>query len=200
MSSKPELKLLHVPDDWLKRLAPAVMFPVEQPLEVELGSGDGSFLAHHAAEHPERNFIGVERLKGRIYKLDKLGVRMGLENLRLMRIEIGYFVQYLLPPGSVRAFHIYFPDPWPKKRHHKNRLFQDAFMPHAAAALAPGGVIYLRTDNLEYFEQMLEVGNRAAGFEPVETPAELKDRRTDFEEHFNARGVPTNYAAFRLKR
>lgn len=199
MSSKPELKLLHVPEDWLQRLDLAGIFPVEQPLEVELGSGDGSFLARHAAAHPERNFIGVERLKGRIYKLDKRGARMGLENLRLMRIEIGYFVRYLLPPGSVRAFHIYFPDPWPKKRHHKNRLIQDAFMPHAAAALAPGGVIHLRTDNLEYFEQMLEVGNRAERFEPFETPAELKNIRTDFEEDFNARGIATNYAAFRLK-
>ena len=200
MSSKPEPKLLHVPEDWLKRLDLAAMFQTEQPLEVELGSGDGSFLATHAAAQPRRNFIGVERLKGRIIKLDKRGVRMGLENLRLMRIEIGYFVRYLLPPGSVQAFHIYFPDPWPKKRHHKNRLIQDAFMPHAARALVPGGVIYLRTDNAEYFEQMLAVGGRAEGFEPVDTPSELKALRTDFEEHFNKLGVSTNHAAFRLKR
>src|SRR5688572_27561297 len=74
------------------------LFPRPQPLEVELGSGDGSFLVQAASLHPEHNFIGVERLLGRLRKIDKKGRRAGLENLRLMRIEAAYFLEYLLPP------------------------------------------------------------------------------------------------------
>jgi hypothetical protein len=86
-----------------------------QPLEVELGCGDASFLVEYARRNPAKNFIGVERLLGRLQKLDRKGRRAGLKNLRGVRIESAYFLQYLLPPHSAQALHIYFPDPWPKK-------------------------------------------------------------------------------------
>ena len=175
------------------------MFAVAQPLEVEIGCGDGGFLLQYAALHPEKNFLGVERLSGRIGKLDRKGRRAGRLNLRLMRVEAGYFVGYLLPARSVAAVHIYFPDPWPKKRHHKNRLVQPAFVAELAQALEPGGVVYLRTDDGEYFAQMLEVFGGAGEFAATETPAELKATVTDFERGFNSRGIPTKYAAYRIK-
>ncbi len=81
----------------------AELFPKPQPLEVELGCGDASFLVEYARQHPERNFIGVERLLGRIAKLDRKGRRAGLTNLRGVRIESSYFLQYLLPPRSARG-------------------------------------------------------------------------------------------------
>ena len=90
-------------------------FPQPQPLAVELGCGDASFLVEYARRHPQCNFIGVERLLGRIQKLDRKGRRAGLANLRGVRIESAYFLQYLLPPHAASALHIYFPDPWPKK-------------------------------------------------------------------------------------
>ena len=96
-------------------------------LEVELGSGDGSFLAQRAAAYPERNFLGVERLLGRLRKLDRKARRAGLTNVRLLRIEAGYFLEYLLPATSVHALHLYFPDPWPKRKHRKNRLVNERF-------------------------------------------------------------------------
>src|SRR5437016_9639882 len=96
----------------LERIALTKIFPKEQPLEVELGSGDGSFLAEYARLHPEHNFIGVERLLGRLRKLDRKGRRAGLTNVRGVRIESSYFLEYLLPPNSAVALHIYFPDPW----------------------------------------------------------------------------------------
>src|SRR3954462_14925100 len=86
----------------------AEYFPKAQPLEVELGCGDTSFLVNYAKLHPEHNFIGVERLGGRIRKLDRKGRRAGLTNLRGVRIESGYFLEYLLPPKSAAALHIYF--------------------------------------------------------------------------------------------
>ena len=101
--------------DVLTRLDLARLFPTAQPLEVVLGSGDGSFLAQYAALHPERNFLGVERLLGRLRKLERKGQRAGLRNLRCLRIEASYFLEHLVPKHSATAIHLYFPDPWPNR-------------------------------------------------------------------------------------
>lgn len=186
------------PESWVDPLPLAGLFPGVQPLEVELGSGDGSFLAQWAASHPARNFLGVERLLGRLRKLDRKARRQDLRNLRLLRIEAAYFLRYLLPPASVEAIHLYFPDPWPKRRHRAHRLVNPAFTEAAARALVPGGVVYLRTDDTDYFAQMLEVFGGAPAFRPVETPPELAAVVTDFERGFNAQGIPTRRAAYRL--
>jgi len=177
----------------------AELFPKPQPLEVELGCGDASFLVEYARRHPEHNFIGVERLLGRISKLDRKGRRAELANLRGVRIESSYLLRYLLPPASVTALHIYFPDPWPKKRHHKYRLINESFPTLAKQALAPGGTVYLRTDDADYFRQMTEVFDPAKDFQKVETPAELAELLTDFEREFNQRGIKTLRAAYRLR-
>lgn len=180
----------------LERIEPAKLFLAANPLEVELGSGDGSFLLEYARRHPERNFIGVERLLGRVKKIDRKGRRLGLVNLRGVRIEAGYFLEFLLPQGCASAIHVYFPDPWPKRKHRKHRLVNERFTKMAARALLPGGVIYLRTDHGEYFEQMLAVFAMDKNFRAVETPAELSEVITDFEKDFNAAGIPTNRAAY----
>ncbi|HEV2453959.1 MAG TPA: tRNA (guanosine(46)-N7)-methyltransferase TrmB [Verrucomicrobiae bacterium] len=174
------------------------LFPKPQPLEVELGCGDASFLVELAQRHAEINFIGVERLLGRITKLDRKGRRAGLQNIRGVRIESSYFLQYLLPPQSASAIHIYFPDPWPKTRHQKNRLINDRFPALARAALARGGAVFLRTDDGPYFSQMKDVFAAATGFEKTETPADLTGILTDFERDFHARGVKTLSAAYSL--
>jgi len=175
------------------------LFQKSQPLEVELGCGDGSFLINYAALHPERNFIGVERLLGRIGKVDRKGRRAGLTNVRGVRIESAYFLQYILPPRAASALHIYFPDPWPKKKHRKHRLINERFPQLAANALTSGGVVYLRTDDADYFEQMTTVFAAAPEFQMIETPAELSVVLTDFETEFNARGIQTRRAAYQLR-
>jgi tRNA (guanine-N7-)-methyltransferase len=182
----------------VERIDLAPLFPAVQPLEVELGCGDASFLLNYARLHPERNFIGVERLLGRIRKIDRKGRRAGLVNIRGVRIESAYFLEYLLPPHAAAAIHIYFPDPWPKRKHRHHRLINDGFPALAARALGPGGVVYLRTDDADYFEQMLEVFGRAPDFQSTATPEELASVRTDFEEDFNQRGVATRRSAFQL--
>jgi tRNA (guanine-N7-)-methyltransferase len=179
-------------------LALKELFSSPQPLEVELGCGDASFLVEWARLHPERNFIGVERLLGRISKLDRKGRRAGLENLRGVRIESSYFLQYLLPPHSASAVHIYFPDPWPKKRHHKNRLISPGFPAILADALAPNGNVFLRTDDTPYFSQMTEVFDNAKQFKKIETPPNLAALYTDFEKDFQAKGIQTRRAAYQL--
>jgi tRNA (guanine-N7-)-methyltransferase len=171
---------------------------VTRRLEVELGSGDGSFLAQWAQRSPDHNFIGVERLLGRLRKLDRKGQRAGLENLRLMRIEAGYFLEFLLPPASVGSLHVYFPDPWPKRKHRRHRLVNAQFTERASRALAPGGAVYLRTDDADYFAQMVEVFAADQRFVPCPTPADLLKIETDFERDFHARGIPTLQAAYQI--
>ncbi len=180
----------------LERLDLARLFPKPQPLEVELGCGDASFIAEYARLHPERNFIGVERLLGRIRKLDKKGRRIGLANLCGVRIENAYFLEWLLPKNCARAIHVYFPDPWPKLKHRRHRLVNERFPVLAHAALTNGGVVFLRTDHSDYFEQMQTVFTASPLFRRVETPSELAAVVTDFERDFLAEGIQTCRAAY----
>jgi tRNA (guanine-N7-)-methyltransferase len=181
----------------LERLDLCKIFALAQPLEVELGSGDGSFLADFAKSKPEHNFIGIERLLGRIRKMGRKARRAQLTNLRGIRIESSYFLEYLLPVHSVETLHIYFPDPWPKRKHRRYRLINERFPALAHQALAAGGTVYLRTDDSDYFEQMNSVFAASSLFRATETPAELAGLLTDFERDFNARGIGTLRAAYR---
>jgi len=167
-----------------------------QDVEVELGSGDGSFLAEYAALNPGRGFLGVERLLGRLRKLERKALRRGLSNLRVLRLEAGYVLRWKLASGTVSALHVYFPDPWPKRRHWKRRLVNEAFVEESARILRPGGRVFLRTDNEPYFTQMKEVFGRSGRFVEVDYPSELASVVTDFERDFNARGIPTLRVAY----
>ncbi|MDP6892783.1 MAG: tRNA (guanosine(46)-N7)-methyltransferase TrmB [Verrucomicrobiota bacterium] len=173
------------------------LFALQKPMELELGCGDGSFTLQYAMENPALNIVALERLLGRITKLNRKAHRAELKNLRLLRAEARYVLEYLLSPDSFEAVHVYFPDPWPKKRHHKNRLIGGLFPAIVKRLLRKDGVIYLRTDNIEYFEQMLEVFGAAKGFDSIETPESVKKIITDFERDFNSKGIPTRYAAYR---
>ncbi|MDQ6631648.1 MAG: tRNA (guanosine(46)-N7)-methyltransferase TrmB, partial [Verrucomicrobiota bacterium] len=133
--------LIYQPVSIVEGLKLEILFPKTQPLEAELGSGDGTFLSSYATLYPERNFIGVERLLGRLRKIERKGLRLGLTNLQLLRIEAGYFLEYLLPQKSLVALHVYFPDPWPKRKHRKHRLINDRFTQLARQVLQPGGIV-----------------------------------------------------------
>jgi len=180
----------------LERIELARLFPIPQPLEVELGCGDASFLLNYATANLHRNFIGVERLLGRINKIDRKGRRLGLTNLRGVRIESGYFLEYLLPANCAEALHIYFPDPWPKLKHRRHRFINERFPALAHQALKPRGTVFLRTDDIDYFEQMLRVLAEDKRFKKIETPPALLELKTDFETDFNAREIPTLHATY----
>lgn len=199
LSTEAKPSLIHKLTSIVERLDVTALFPHPEPLEVELGAGDGSFLAQYARLHPEHNFIGVERLLGRLRKIDKKGSRAGLTNLRLVRIEASYFLEYLLPEKSTVALHIYFPDPWPKRKHRKNRLINERFTELAGRVLLPGGAVYLRTDDADYFSQMTRVFDANVAFQKVETPQSMLSVVTDFERNFHLQGVVTLAAAYRLK-
>jgi tRNA (guanine-N7-)-methyltransferase len=183
----------------VERLDTEKIFPQAQPLEIELGSGDGSFLVRWSEQNPTRNFIGVERLLGRLRKIDRKGRRAGLKNLRVVRIEASYFLEFLVPRKCASAMHVYFPDPWPKRKHRKYRLINSRFTQLASDVLLPSGIVYLRTDDADYFSQMNAVFTADSRFELVETPSALASVLTDFEKGFLARGVQTLSAAYHLK-
>jgi len=123
-----------------------------KPVELEIGVGKGGFLLRRARECPERNFLGIEWAnKYYRYAVDRMQ-RWKLTNVRLLRADGSFFIRKLCPRDSLRALHVYHPDPWPKRRHHKRRLFNPAFVDAAAACLAPGGRLAVQTDHQEYFQ------------------------------------------------
>ncbi len=186
--------------DILNRFEFKSLFGSSNPVELELGSGDGSFMLQYAALHPETNFLAVERLLGRLRKVDRKGNRLGLRNVRGLRMEAAYLMEWMLPPECLTGLHIYFPDPWPKKRHLRRRLVNDFFAVLAGRALVPGGRIHCRTDDLDYFNQMTRVFDSAAGFVRGVEPLGLLEVKTDFEVSFNAQGISTLHGTWiRLK-
>jgi tRNA (guanine-N7-)-methyltransferase len=130
--------------------------------------------------------------------MSRKGLRAGLSNLVGIRIESSYLLEYLLPKKTVAALHIYFPDPWPKRKHRENRLINVRFPALAQGVLVSGGAVYLRTDDDDYFQQMREVFAACPLFREQETPSELTAVLTDFERDFNARGVATLRASYQL--
>lgn len=170
----------------------------DRPLEVDLGSGDGTFLMEMAASFPERDFLGVERLLGRVRKTCRKAARLGLNNVRLLRLESAYTVEWLLPEDSVSRLHLLFPDPWPKKRHHRRRLVTPDFVAGLAGVLLPGGVFLFKTDHAEYCETVLKE-IRSRGFfqeEPWLTDDEYYPE-TDFEKQWRAEGREVYRGRFR---
>jgi tRNA (guanine-N7-)-methyltransferase len=192
----PPASLIYELPGIIARLDLPNLFPRTQPCEVELGSGDGSFLVDYAVRNPGINLIGVERLLGRLRKMDRKGRWAGLANLRCVRMEASYFLEYLLPQHSAQALHIYFPDPWPKRKHHRRRLINHHFVQTACQALAPGGAVWLRTDDADYFAQMRAVFGASPFFEETQTPPALAALVTDFERAFQQKGIQTLRAAY----
>lgn len=181
----------------MERLNFQAIFGGSNPVELELGAGDGSFLIEYASRHPDRSFVGVERLLGRLRKIDRKAQRRGLANVRSLRLEASYVLDWMISAGSLEAIHVYFPDPWPKRRHWPRRLVNSAFTVLAHKALARGGWAHLRTDDAHYFAQMEEVFAKSGLFTRGEPPEELLSVKTDFEREFNARGVPTRWCSWR---
>ena len=136
-----------VPEDYFAQYGVADIFGAGDTCEVDLGCGDGGFLLAMAEHYPETRFLGVERLLGRIRKVCNESARRGLDNVRGLRVESRYFLEWMVAPGSISRLHYLFPDPWPKEKHHKNRLVQDSFIPVLHRALAPGGEVLFKTDH-----------------------------------------------------
>jgi tRNA (guanine-N7-)-methyltransferase len=185
----PISKAEFVPPHYFRRLEMAEIRNGERPLEIDLGCGDGSFLVELAGHHPERDFIGVERLLGRCKKVAKKIRRAGTANARIMRLDSKYVVEWLLPAESVSRIHLLCPDPWPKFKHRRRRLVQIPFLEAVKAALEPGGEFLFMTDHEEYFEEACGKIRESGRFviEPWEEDSFFYPK-TDFQIQWEAAG------------
>ncbi|MGB8352896.1 MAG: tRNA (guanosine(46)-N7)-methyltransferase TrmB [Chthoniobacteraceae bacterium] len=178
------------PEDYFTPVRVEDLFAQTAPLQVDVGCGEGAFIVAMAKANPGTNFLGVERLVGRVRKVCKRAVNAKVENVRVMCVEISYTVQHLLPKGSVSVLHVMFPDPWPKRKHRKNRLVNHEFLDAIHAALQSDGELRLTTDDLDYFEWMQKVAAGHKGFAAAPWPDDPMYPMTDFEKRFRAQGLP----------
>jgi len=178
-------------NDICARLDWRELFGNDNPVELDLGAGDGGFALAYAQQHPENNLLAVERLLGRVRKIEKRAARAGLGNLRVLRLEFGYTVRYLLPPESVSIAHILFPDPWPKRRHWPRRLIQPDFVRDLAVALKSGGELRFTTDHAHYFVTAQQAIREANVLQSAPEWGWSADPKTDFQQTFDAEGRAT---------
>jgi tRNA (guanine-N7-)-methyltransferase len=178
------------PIDW------AQMFGNDHPVEIEIGIGKGTFITEQAKARPAVNYFGIERARWFWrYASDRLR-RNGCLNARTVRAEASYFLSEFVPAASISVLHIYFPDPWPKARHHKRRLIQPPFMQLARRILTAGGRIQIVTDHQGYWEENIEpIVRSAEGFAVADynRPGSAGDGEfvgTNFERKYAREGRP----------
>ncbi len=186
------------PADYSGRVKIEDIFARPGPLDLDIGSGEGAFLEAMAARHPERNYLGMERLLGRVRKVCRSIAEHDFANARVMRIESYYAIKNLLPLASVSIAHVSFPDPWPKRYHHPRRLIQASFLRELHAVLAPGGELRVKTDDEPYFRWMENAFAAVTGYARSEWIEEPDYPLTNFEKRFLSQGLPI-YRARLLK-
>jgi tRNA (guanine-N7-)-methyltransferase len=203
-----------IPESYTVHLDLLKIFGRDAPLHVDLGCGDGAFLFALAQRHPEKNFLGIERLSGRVEKASRKAgpSRTGgrIDNMRVLNVETSYAVRYLMPERSVETFYLLFPDPWPKRRHHRRRIVTPDFLNSIHAALEDSGLLRIATDQVDYFEQIARLGRAHPHFENVDPtlwhrhPADgnmgwkpMPLPPTKFERKFQAQGAPIYRLALR---
>ena len=174
------------PKSLVERLDLEKLFGRNAPLHVDLGCGDGSFLSALAQRMPEKNFLGIERLVGRVRTVARRAAKIG--NVCLLRMEISYAVRYLLPPACVETFYLLFPDPWPKRRHWQRRIANDNFLRAIGQALVSGGTLYIATDRVDYFEKIKEIARANPDFATVDF-VDIDLPHTKFERKFRMQDV-----------
>ena len=176
------------------------------PVHIEIGTGKAAFLLNQAKAQPEVNFLGVERAnKYYRFGVDRIG-RWGLTNVRIIRADAAAFLADFAPAGCVDCCHIYFPDPWPKRRHHKRRFFTAARLEQVIRMLKTGGIIKVATDDAEYFDLIKQLfEGEKARLQPTEfLPAAGADVGewvgTNFERKYLKQNRPIYTIAVRKTR
>lgn len=178
------------------------LFTREAPLELEIGSGKGLFLAAAAAARPEVDFLGVE-IAARFARFAAARLaKARLPNARVVHGDARRLLASCVPEGTLSAVHVYFPDPWWKQRHAKRRLMSPDFVRQLERALVPGGLLHFWTDVEEYYRAALEAIAASTGLTgplavPERSPEHELDYRTHFERRMRLGGQPVYRAEFR---
>lgn len=172
----------------------AELYGNANPVEMEIGMGKGTFLLEQAKSRPDTNFFGIEYARWFWrYSSDRMR-RANCTNARTIRAEAGFFVNEFVTDASLSVMHVYFPDPWPKKRHHKRRLIQPPFLQQVIRVLVPNGRLQLVTDHHNYFLQMEEVvGGSTLKVVDYSRPGSANEGEfvgTNFERKYRREGRP----------
>jgi tRNA (guanine-N(7)-)-methyltransferase len=168
-----------------------------QRFEVEIGCGNGRFLVAQAQKNPKIFYLGIERMKMRVRKVERKVRRLELQNLKVLRLDAVYTFYYLLPPHCISTVYVFFPDPWPKRHHHERRLFSPLFLDALWSRLIVGGSLQVATDHQGYFT---EIQRRLTGDERFQAIAPMQreaDEQTDFEIKFREEGLPIMACGFK---
>lgn len=193
----PELEILPGHVDGPLRFAE--LFGRVAPVEIEVGVGKGRFLIQEAAARTESDFLGLEWSLKHLRVAKERAERCGLTNLRLCRADARHVITTLVPAGSLTRLHVYCPDPWPKKRHHKRRFFTPATTMHLERVLVPGGFLDLSTDVRDYFDEILAVLAAHTGLRPAPDPLfpiEGALGKTNYEVKYMTAGRAIHRASF----
>jgi tRNA (guanine-N7-)-methyltransferase len=189
------------PGNDAERIDWSAVFGNRNPVEIEVGCGKGLFIINAAQACPEVNFFGVEIVrKYQLYTATRVAIRK-LVNVRLACADAKLIIRDRVPSNSVQAIHVYYPDPWWKKRHHKRRVFTPEFIESCAKALAIGGRFELATDVQEYFGVMTELCRQCPDLRElpprrIETGRHDMDYLTNFERKALRTGRPVFRARF----
>lgn len=178
-----------VPADNLALLDFQKMFGRSAPVEIDLGCGDGNFLCALASQQPNVNHLGVERMFGRSRSACRKLAAAGLTNARVLRGEISSLLAQMIPAGSVAAFYLLFPDPWPKRRHHSRRVVTRDFLRLIHAALAPAGKLLIVTDQPEYFRAIEFAAQGLTGFDLEMSDGSDGMPKSTFEQRYESGGT-----------
>ncbi|MGQ9663616.1 MAG: tRNA (guanosine(46)-N7)-methyltransferase TrmB, partial [Kiritimatiellia bacterium] len=181
---------------------PGEVLPVHQffdptrPLEIDVGCGKGAFLIARAKRFPTINYLGIDRKLSRLRNVARKIVSNKLCNARLLYADAADAVGALLPPAAVSTFYVLFPDPWPKRRHHRRRLFSPGFVDSLYRTLVPRGVIHITTDHSEYFESIVQLFRADGRFEQCAPLSTTPEEWSNFERVFQIRQIEIKRASF----
>jgi tRNA (guanine-N7-)-methyltransferase len=179
------------------------IFGREGPVEIEIGIGKGRFLLAAAETRPEVNHLGIEWANEFLRIAESRATKRGLVNVRFVRVDARQLVARAIPPASVRALYVFYPDPWPKKRHNKRRFFQPATLDAVARFLEPDARLHVATDHDEYWSIIEPLIDSHAGFERLaefggqDFPGDPTTPLTNFEAKYLVEGRSRNRASWR---
>jgi tRNA (guanine-N7-)-methyltransferase len=199
----PELRL--DPEQAVQGLDWAEVFGAEGPVEIEIGIGKGRFLLAAAEARPEVLHLGVEWANKYLRVAEHRAVRRGLKNVRFARVDAKQLICRAVPDRSISAYYVFYPDPWPKKRHHKRRLVDAETAGHLARTLVPGGLLHVATDHDEYWERIVAVLDGHPGFARLPEfggpgfPLPADRPLTNYEEKYGKEGRSRNRASWRRR-
>jgi tRNA (guanine-N7-)-methyltransferase len=172
------------------------LFGDPAPVEIEIGSGDGAFLLARATATPRRNLLGIERSPGKSRRLAARIGRLGSPHVRTLQADAAYVLE-MVPAGSVSAVHVYFPDPWPKRRHVPRRIFSPAFVAALARVLLADGTLHVATDVEPYMARIRAVVLADRRFAEISAGDDHPGLSTGFARKYRAEGRVLHTASFR---